>query len=329
LNSHEIVLGTADEKTIIKGELECSKDIHCQNLYIDYDQGVFLDYYILANLQGLTYNVQNTFNNILKDSGNSITSGIKNVFFGTLTLPYLTTGDENVGIGNEAGLNLINGSRNVFLSSYSGQYVRGNDNICIGSQSGQDSDPAYSNLVLNNSIAIGKNAAFYESDQIMLGSALHETVILGTLDVKQTAKFTEAVVCSKVPTIGSHLTNKTFVESYMNSVASFLTPYSSFNALVTTVSSLSLQLSNSLSKNKNGVFTPSPNTNGQKTVVFSTPFPVGSAVTLITSLEFTGGFIGTIQVSSITNASFKYDIFSASSTRMESFVTVHWMAMIQ
>jgi hypothetical protein len=324
-DSNQIILGTANETTIIKGQLECLNDIHCQNLYIDYGGGVFLDYTILANLQGLTYNVQNTFNTILKDCGSSITSGIKNVFFGTLTLPYLTTGDENVGIGNEAGLNLINGSRNIFVGTYSGQYVRGNDNICLGSQSGQDSDPAYSNLVLNNSIAIGKNAVFYESDQIMLGSALHETVILGTLDVKQTAKFTEAVVCSKVPTIGSHLTNKTFVESYMNSVASFLTPYSSFNALVTTVSSLS----SSLAKNKNGVFIPSPNTNGQKTVVFPTPYPVGSVVTLITSLEFTGGVIGTIQVSSITNASFKYDIFSTSSTRIESFVTVHWLAMIQ
>jgi hypothetical protein len=55
--------------------------------------------------------------------------------------------------------------------------VRGNDNICIGSQSGQDSNPEYSELVLNNSIAIGKNVSFYESNQIMLGSELHETVI--------------------------------------------------------------------------------------------------------------------------------------------------------
>jgi trimeric autotransporter adhesin len=145
LNSHEIVLGTASETTIIKRELQCSKDIHCQNLYIDYDQGVFLDYYILANLQGLTYNVQNTFNKFAKDCGNSITSGLNNAIFGNFGLPYLTSGSENVGIGHETGLSLINGSRNIFMGTYAGQYVNGDDNIAIGSQSGKSSDPAYSN----------------------------------------------------------------------------------------------------------------------------------------------------------------------------------------
>jgi hypothetical protein len=162
----------------------------------------------------------------------------------------------------------------------------------------------------------------------MLGSALHDTIIQGTMTVKQTAEFKQPIVCNSTPTLLNHLTNRAYVESYITPVASFLTPYSSFNALQTVVSSLSLQLSTSLAKNKNGVFIPSPNTNGQKTVVFSTPFPVGSAITLITSLEFTGGVVGQIQVSSITNASFKYDILSTSSTHIESFVTVHWMAMI-
>jgi hypothetical protein len=328
LNSNEIVLGTASETTIIKGELQCSKDIHCQNLFIDYGGGVFLDYYILANLQGLTYNVEATFNKFAKDCGNSLTSGLNNAIFGNFGLPYLTTGSENVGIGHETGLSLINGSRNVFMGTFAGQYVRGNDNISIGTQAGQDSDPAYSNLVFSNSIAIGKNSAFYDNNQIVLGSSLHETVIQGTMNVIQTAEFKQPIVCNSTPTLLNHLTNRAYVESYMNSVASFLTPYSSFNALQTVVSSLSLQLSTSLAKNKNGVFIPSPSTNGQKTVVFSTPFPAGSAVTLITSLEFTGGVIGTIQVSSITNASFKYDILSTSSTHIESFVTVHWMAMI-
>lgn len=334
--SNTIVLGTENDLVIVKGDLECKKDIHCQNLTIDFGVGYSLDYIILSNLQGLTSNVQDTFEKIFKDSGGAITSGSNNLFFGKDALQILTTGSDNFVACYNSGLNLINGSRNIFVGISSGKYVKGNDNISFGSESGQSTDPAYSNLVLNNSVAIGKNATFYANNQLILGTDLHDTILLGTMSVNKTATFTESIVCSKVPTLNNHLTNKTFVESYVSSVASVLTPYSSFNALQTVVSSLSssfsaLQtvVSASVAKNKNGVFIPVPNTNGQKTVVFPSAFPAGSVVTLITSLEFTGGVIGTIQVSSITNASFKYDIFSASSSRIESIVTVHWMAMIQ
>jgi hypothetical protein len=331
--------------------------------------GQILTIDIVENLKGLTKNVQNELSSLLESCLGSITTGVRNYAVGEYVFPALSSGSFNFGFGSNVSTNLESGSYNIMIGSNSGSSVRGSNNICLGQNSGQDSNPAYSNLIINNSIAIGTNSSFYDSNQIILGTDLHNTIILGTMDVKQTAKFTEAVVCSKAPTIGSHLTNRTFVESYLSSIASALTPYSLFSVLQTTVSSLqtnvntlqtnvsSLQtsvssiqsnintltpytsftalqtvvssLSASLAKNKNGVFIPVPNTNGQKTVVFSTPYPVGSVVTLITSLEFTGGVIGTIQVSSITNASFKYDIFSTSSTRIESFVTVHWMAMIQ
>jgi hypothetical protein len=341
-DSNEIVLGTENETTFIPGELICSKDIHCQNLFLDTGTstgGFSITSDLLSLFQGLTSNVQDTFDKIAKDCGNSITTGLNNYAFGNYTLPSLKNGSDNIAIGREIGESLISGSENIFFGLYSGQNVRGSYNICIGSLASQDSNDSYRTLILNNSIAIGRGAAFYDSNQIILGSSLHETIIQGTMNVIQTAEFKEPIICNSPPTLLNHLVNRGFVQTYMNSIASgftpislftslqtavsFLTPISSFTALQTVVSSLSA----SLAKNKNGIFIP--NTNARQTVVFSTPFPAGSIVTLITSLEFTNGLIGVIQVSSITASSFKYDIFNSVNQHIEAYVSVHWLAMIQ
>jgi hypothetical protein len=321
--SNQIVLGTENETTLIKGELVCLKDISCKNLFIDYGQGVTLDYYLLANLQGLTYNVQKTFEKFAKDCGNAITTGLNNVIFGNFSLPYLINGSDNIAIGREIGESLISGNENIFFGLYAGQVCKGNNNMCIGALTGQYTDPPYSNLIINNSVAIGKNASFYASDQIILGSSLHETVIQGTMNVIQTAEFKQPIVCSSSPTLLNHLVNRGFVQTYMSSIASGFTPISSFTALQTVVSNLSLWQS----KRKNGIFIP--NTNVKQTVTFDTPFPVGSVVTLLTTTEYTNGLVGIIQVSNITPTSFKYEIFNSVNQHIEAYVSVHWMAMIQ
>jgi hypothetical protein len=118
---------------------------------------------ILENLFGLTTNVQKEFQLIRKNSALNLTSGTGNLALGSFSLISLTTGSNNIGIGNDPLPLLDSGSEIISIGSFSGGNVLGNNNICIGLNTGQDTVENYS-----NSVALGTNAQFTDSNQIVL-----------------------------------------------------------------------------------------------------------------------------------------------------------------
>lgn len=94
-------------------------------------------------------------------AGEVTTTGSNNSFFGTYAGRGTTTGSENTFIGDRAGYNNTTGSRNVFIGS-------GASNTSISTQ-------------INDSVVIGRNAVVSGSNQIVLGTSAHTTMVSGTL----------------------------------------------------------------------------------------------------------------------------------------------------
>jgi hypothetical protein len=206
-NSNEIVLGTSMETTIIKGELNCKKNITCKNLTIEFGVGPVLDYDILINLQGLTYNVENTFSKITKDCANSVTTGISNLALGNYSLPAVTTGNQNIAIGADVMTDLVEGSHNISIGSGSGSRILSDYNICIGYEAGQDTN--FPNALFTKSTALGYGSKITASNQVAIGSETETVVIRGKIE------------CSTTPTLSSHLVNKSYVDSYLAPIQRF------------------------------------------------------------------------------------------------------------
>ena len=77
--------------------------------------------------------------------------------------------DDSVLIGTESGRYAQGGNRNTSIGKSAGQYLKGNDNIAMGSNAG--SGTATDKLVVNNTTAIGNAAKALTSDSIAIGTA--------------------------------------------------------------------------------------------------------------------------------------------------------------
>ena len=125
--------------------------------------------------------IQASDNNLNFGSDNSITTGTRNIIFGNLSCPAITTGSQNVAVGY-GSLRQNNGSRNTMIGDEAGRdLITGSQNTCIGSG-------ANVNTTSNNSTAIGYGATSTASNEIILGNS-------AVLNVKTSGKiYTSGVV---------------------------------------------------------------------------------------------------------------------------------------
>ena len=101
-------------------------------------------------------------------------SGESNIAFGTSTLQGLSTGSFNLGIGSVVGTNITTGSHNVAIGYQANQQMTsGSYCLAIGDLAGSDGSGAGN--IATSSTAIGRNAKWTGSNQIVLGTA-SETV---------------------------------------------------------------------------------------------------------------------------------------------------------
>lgn len=84
----------------------------------------------VGNISAMAFNFGFGFNSL-----NQLTTGVNNVSVGNASLVFLTTGANNVSVGNLSQQNLISGSQNVSIGSgaLSGN-TTGNDNVAIGQE---------------------------------------------------------------------------------------------------------------------------------------------------------------------------------------------------
>ena len=75
--------------------------------------------------------------------------------------------DDSVLIGTESGRYAQGGNRNTSIGKSAGQYLKGNDNIAMGSNAG--SGTAADKLVVNDTTAIGKSAKAMTNSSIAIG----------------------------------------------------------------------------------------------------------------------------------------------------------------
>ena len=105
-------------------------------------------------------------------SGQQITSGERNTFFGNYSGFNTTTGSLNTFIGHQSGYNTTTGDGNVAVgrrSLFSND--TGSNNIAIGNNSGTTIDN------LNNTIAIGSNTFVSGSNQVRIGNFEVENIL--------------------------------------------------------------------------------------------------------------------------------------------------------
>ncbi|MBV9241021.1 MAG: hypothetical protein JO314_03340, partial [Acidobacteria bacterium] len=125
---------------------------------------------------------QNVFAGI--GAGTSNTTGGTNSFFGNQAGNGNKTGFRNSFFGGGAGFSNVDGSSNTFLGVNSALgNTHGNTNVFIGDTSGPNNTTGSNNIFLgymagnpdqgtqvNNSVAIGTNAAVSQSNSVVLGS---------------------------------------------------------------------------------------------------------------------------------------------------------------
>jgi hypothetical protein len=90
----------------------------------------------------------------------------------------LTTGTENIGIGNTVLPDILIGNQNVSIGTSSGNLILGDYNTCLGSNTGQADSNIYS-----NSTCLGYGSIITGSNQIMLGSNLETVFVPNKLTV--------------------------------------------------------------------------------------------------------------------------------------------------
>lgn len=93
----------------------------------------------------------------IKDSFESITSGVNNIGIGTLVFPALTTGSNNIGIGKNLSPLMTSGSNNIFIGTQTTNRVTNpNDSVVIGIDA---LGWHFNNSQADRSVIIGKFAA--------------------------------------------------------------------------------------------------------------------------------------------------------------------------
>jgi len=146
------------------------------------------------------------------ESGLATTTGGTNAGFGhTDTLKALTTGNSNSAFGSGASKTLISGSFNTAVGYNSAYSATQSNNTCLGARSGYNLTTGANNTFVGfgtelgthstgsnctslgyladcanfaSSTAIGANATNTASNQIVLGTASENVVILGTAKIK-------------------------------------------------------------------------------------------------------------------------------------------------
>ena len=133
---------------------------------------------IVSNLFGLTTNVQKFVNSISRDNLGQLTTGLNNLALGQFALQATTTGSYNIGFGQDSLYENISGNNNVAIGKESGSgLITSSDCICIGTRTGQDTNDTFF-----NSIAIGYQAKFNASNQIVLGDSTHTLKFAGKVE---------------------------------------------------------------------------------------------------------------------------------------------------
>jgi len=101
--------------------------------------------------------------------GNSIfsklTSGYKNIAIGQSALHSLNTGSYNTIIGQSSGQSITSESKNVMLGAQTGVYVKGENNVFIGTGAGH-SNTGTTIETVNNRLVIHSNASLVPSESI-------------------------------------------------------------------------------------------------------------------------------------------------------------------
>ena len=136
----------------------------------------------------LTRTDLNQSNAIGRDSLlNALPNSTCNDAFGMSVFLNLTTGNYNVGIGQNTGQALVDGSNNTFIGRWSGKHiVHGNANVVLGQNSGRGFDSS-------NSIYIGDSCIATADNEIVIGKG-------------KTGRG------ANTTTIGSNTTTKTYLE---------------------------------------------------------------------------------------------------------------------
>jgi hypothetical protein len=189
-DSSTIFLGTVNEKTVVRGDLICQKDISCNDIEsnnIDCKKLICnslsvnmmeLSSTAVSHLLNLDSNVQDSLDRISKDSG--LGADNTNVSLGIFSASSLITGQYNVSIGYQSMLySSPSANSNISIGKFSGKNIKGFDNISLGVESGQDETIIDT---LSNSVAIGAYSKFNKSNQISIGTEFHTIKISGKVE---------------------------------------------------------------------------------------------------------------------------------------------------
>ena len=194
--SNQIVLGTTSEKVFIPTNLQIGGDFNANTRTnaLDVSGAITSSGNISVGgtgyIGGVTFANGNVsaktifindplINNInIGETSNNLTSFTStlasyNIALGSSNLGSLTSGKNNISIGEKANNCATSGSHN----------------IAIGYQTGNDENSTNLSGV-SNSIAIGYQARWTDSYQIILGNTYHTTIIAGDLTVSKTVKAT-------------------------------------------------------------------------------------------------------------------------------------------
>lgn len=214
LNSYEVIEGNQITMNRLNcningvfAAIDCAANVACTKvIFKDSTGDEVLDSIIVSNLFGLTSNVQKFINRISRDSLGSLTTGFNNLGLGQFALAQLTTGTTNIAVGQDSSYGLFSGSNNISVGTNSGlNNIDGINNICIGTNTGQATDP--SGISYRNSVAIGANVKYDASNQIVLGT-VNETVIVKG-----------AFVCdSSISALSLELSNQVFTSAILSNI---------------------------------------------------------------------------------------------------------------
>ena len=138
---------------------------------------------LLANTVG-RYNVAMGYFPIKKNTSGSFnislgyqpmenqTTGNNNIALGTYSLSNNTTGEHNIALGANSLFNNVSGNKNIAIGNYSGEWIKGQNNVHLGSGTFQTSYSAE----LDNVIVIGNGIG---SSDLTASTGKDNTIILG------------------------------------------------------------------------------------------------------------------------------------------------------
>lgn len=188
-------------------------------------------------------------------------SGYNNTLIGYTSGQHNTSGYDNVFVGCSTGIYSSNGYHNTFIGSNAGIGNNGYCNTLIGSNTGGSNNGCYNTLIghnsnllenVNNSTAIGVNAIATKNNQIVLGTDLETTTILGKLECYEDVSFMSSINVLNTLYTKSIKLNRQI--TFINNVSWFSTIYVSNNIDYNNSSNL-FYYENSLSNNSNGTAT--------------------------------------------------------------------------